>query len=67
MANDGISSILNSSTNSCKLDLEGNIIWEKKYFLGIDLSKQEMYDGISTSDSAFISIGVCYNDEMPET
>ena len=55
------------SATFIKADLEGNTIWEKKYFLGFDLSKQEMYDGISTSDSAFVSIGVCYNDEMPES
>ena len=55
------------SATFIKADSDGQTLWEKKYFLGFDISKQEMYDGISTSDSAFVSIGVCYNVEMPES
>ena len=55
------------SATFIKADSDGQTLWEKKYFLGLDNSKQEMTDGISTSDSAFVSIGVRYNDEMPES
>tara|TARA_B100000131_G_C17990961_1_gene562555 strand:- start:205 stop:1011 length:807 start_codon:yes stop_codon:yes gene_type:complete len=48
-----------------KIDSDGNTIWNKKYYL--DENQLEMYDGISTSDSSFISIGVHYTDGTAET
>ena len=53
------------STSFMKIDSDGNTIWNKKYYL--DENQLEMYDGISTSDSSFISIGVHYTDGTAET
>jgi hypothetical protein len=53
------------SSTFMKTDSEGTPIWVKKY--NLSEIQEEIYDGIFTSDSAFISVGVCYVDGTSES